>query len=236
VYLTVADPMWSDQPDIVTGISRSGADVLEFGLPTPSARPKGTTIRESFRRAISAEPVDVWQSLARLRAAVPDRAFLLLVYPETVADLGWPELLGRSGDSGVDGLVLTDASTVDIRQVRDAGLGAVPVIRPSTDPVLARDLELAAGRLSYRTIGATTGQRLDSRTLAAQGAAIARTAAVPVLAGFGIRHDHEIRTLAPYVAGVVVGSELIRVIAAAEGPRRADSATQAVRGWKAALR
>lgn len=233
-YLTVADPLWDGLADFVPALVDAGMDVLELGLPTPSTWPRGARVASSFQRAAGVRPADVWHRLGALRDQVPATPIVLLIYPGTVADIGRDQLIGRCLECGVDGLVITRPSVPEIARVAAAGLSAIPLIQATADPRSARALEKAAGRLTYRALAATTGDPLEAGSLARHAARLADESSIPFLAGFGIRSSAEIRTLAPFADGVVVGSELLRIMSDSDPVARASAAAGAVRGWKAA--
>jgi tryptophan synthase alpha chain len=237
VYLTLGDPLTdSTGPgDLALAAVEAGADILELGLPTPSTNPRGVQMRRSFDRARGAGPGELWRQVRRLREAAPATPLVPLVFPQTVADLGWDRLVADSAEAGADGLVLTAPDRPDdVDRVASAGLSAIPLIDSAADGAAVHRLEAPASHLTYRNLAGRTGDPLDLDSARRLTARLAATARKPFLAGFGIRSEHEIRTLAPHAAGLVVGSELLRLLAATD-PRRRPATTQAmVRRWKAA--
>jgi tryptophan synthase alpha chain len=157
------------------------------------------------------------------------------VYPPTVADIGADRLLELAADAELDGLVLTDPDgLLTAGQVAAAGLSAVPLVTPGTDPAHRRRLEDTARHLTYQTLADRTGVRLDPAQVGRIAETAARTATKPFLAGFGIRDEHDIRAVAAHAAGVVIGSELYRGLAAAQPATLVAWTGTAVRRWKAA--
>ncbi|MER6949839.1 tryptophan synthase subunit alpha [Nonomuraea sp. NPDC000554] len=234
LYLTLGDPL-TDSLELAVAAATAGADVLELGLPTPGTQPRGADIASSFDRARQCPPGRLWELVRELRARLPDTPLLSLVYPQTVADVGVDPLLELSVESGVDGLVLTDPDgQLTPGRVAAAGLSAVPLVRPGADAARRRRLEDSARHLTYQALAERTGVRLDPAQVGRSAEAAALGATKPFLAGFGIRDDHDIRAVAPYAAGVVIGSELYRGLAAAEPATRVAWTEAAVRRWKAA--
>jgi tryptophan synthase alpha chain len=234
VYLTLGDPLTSGPPGLATVIAHAGVDVLELGIPTPGARPRGAAIGASFERSRGVGLARVWAELGELRRRLPSTPLILLVYPETVADIGWSRLLAESTRLGVDGMVLTEPTVAALGEVSAAGLNAIPLIRPTTDRDTARQLEDCATDLTYRALAAGTGATLDGGAVAQLTTELAVSSLKPFIVGFGMRNEREIRTVAPHVAGVVIGSEfLIRIseVAANDRPRYAEDLIQR---WKTA--
>lgn len=236
LYLTLADPLTSGDPELISAIADAGVDILELGLPTPSVGPRGMEIGRSFARCGDVEPDRVWRELSKLRGRLPTLPIVLLIYPETIADIGFPTLLDKSVAAGVDGLVLTTPNDVELRRVRSVGLSAIPLIRPTHGPRDVRHWEDHASHLTYRTLASKTGDALTEKMIVQRVGDISSAATKPVFAGFGIRYESEIRLLVPQVAGVVIGSEFLRLIANEDRSTRTARAIELVRGWKAATR
>ena len=244
VYLTVADPLTDGPPDLAPVLAAAGADVLELGIPTPGTRPRGAVIGASFQRARARDGSEagvgagasarVWSRLRRLRRDLPAVPLVLLIYPETVEDIGWSELLRESTRAGIDGMVLTEPGERDLERVRSAGVHAIPLIRSAATAGVARRLEYFASGLTYRTLGTRTGEPLDADSVKRVAALLATDATKPFLAGFGIRYSQEIRALVPHVAGVVIGSEFLRLITETPENERATRAVALIREWKSA--
>jgi tryptophan synthase alpha chain len=234
LYLTLGDPL-ADPLDLALAAAAAGADVLELGLPTPGTRPRGADIAASFDRAREFPPDRLWALVGELRAALSGTPLLALVYPQTVADVGADRLLDLAAAADLDGLVLTDPDgRLAARRVAAAGLSAVPLVPPGTDPARRRRLEYTARHLTYQALAERTGARLDPARIRRSAQATALGATKPFLAGFGIRDERDIRAAAPYAAGVVIGSELYRGLAAARPATRVAWTEAAVRRWKAA--
>ncbi|WP_410619979.1 tryptophan synthase subunit alpha [Amycolatopsis sp. cmx-8-4] len=238
VYLTLGDPVTgspADPLELAEAVVAAGADVLEFGIPTAGTRPRGADIAASFDRARSCAPERAWELVGELRTRLPQVPLLALVYPSTVTDLGADRLLEWSDKSELDGLVLTDpAGRLTADRVAAAGLSAVPLLTAATGPARRRELEDAARHFTYQALAERTGVRLDPVEAGRFAEAAAREATKPFLGGFGLRDEHDIRAVAPHVAGVVVGSELYRGLARTAPAARVAAAGDTVRRWKAA--
>ncbi|MTE22509.1 hypothetical protein F0L17_26120 [Streptomyces sp. TRM43335] len=234
VYLTHA-PASCSPVDLARAAVEAGADVLELGIPTPSTRPRGEEVGASFRRAAGTAPERSWETLRRLREALPHTPLLPLVYPETSGDLGWDALLGEATAAGADGLVLTRPWHDDgLERVAAAGVSAVPVLPATADPDEVARAEEAAAHLTYRALSDRTGGRLDPRAARRRARELARGASAPFLVGFGVSTPRDVAALAPHAAGVVVGSEAIRVLRTASPRTREQELRAAVRAWREA--
>jgi tryptophan synthase alpha chain len=232
LYLTVGDPL-SD--DLELPAVRAGADVLELGIPTANTSPRGATMAESFDRARETAPERAFERIHRLRESLPDVPMLILVYPQTVTDLGAERLLALAEESDVDGLVLTDPEgALTATRVAASSLSAVPLVTPGTEAAKRRRLEDTARHFTYQALADRTGASLDPEQVGRFAETAASSASKPFLAGFGIRDEPDIRAVAPHAAGVVIGSELYRGLSAAAPANRVTWTRAAVARWKSA--
>ncbi|AYV33075.1 Tryptophan synthase alpha chain (plasmid) [Streptomyces sp. ADI95-16] len=233
LYLTYAPDC--SPVELALAAIEAGADILELGIPTPSARPRGAEMRGSYERARGSSTEEAWEVFHQVREAAPQTPLLPLVYPETVADLGWDAMLNEAAAAGADGVVLTRPWHDDgLEKVASSGLSAVPVIPVSAGPAEVARAEASAAHLTYRALLDRTGDQLELGSAQRLARGLASTATKPFLVGFGVSSAREVSALAPHAAGVVVGSELIRVIRTSAVGDRPKALAAAVRSWKSA--
>jgi tryptophan synthase alpha chain len=237
VYLTVADSL-ADTRALALAVAAGGADVLELGIPTPHTRPRGADMAASFDRARGCPPDRAFEVVAAIRSELPELPLLALAYPQTVADVGVVRLPQLALRAGLDGVVLTTPDgPLSVGRVAATGLSAVPLVPPDADPAQRRRWEESARHLTYRPLAGRTGVRLEPAEAGRTVATAARSATKPFLAGFGIRDMADIRAVARYAAGVVIGSQLYRCLADLADPAessRVALAETTVRRWKTA--
>lgn len=234
IYLTLGDPLTTSGWSLAVAAARAGADVFEVGIPTPTTAPRGATVAESFRRAADCSPERALEMMRELGAALPEVPLVPLIYPQTIADLGRDRWISRVTGAGADAVVLTSpADAGEVKDVVSAGLSVIPVIGKGDGPH-EQALEAAADRLTYRTMASVTGARLEPAEAGRRAAALAARAAKPFLAGFGISNEDEIRAVSRHAAGVVVGSELHRLLIDAADEDRIARTRAAIAAWKAA--
>ena len=100
------------------------------------------------------------------------------------------------------------------------GLALVPLVSPSTSPRrLQRISDVGGGFVYAVTTAGVTGGDVELPAEALQYLDLVQAAsALPVLAGFGVRNQAQVATLASHVDGVIVGSALIEAIDRGEDP------------------
>ena len=69
--------------------------------------------------------------------------------------------------------------------------------------------------------GVTGSQAVDLASASERAGALQRELGRPVAIGFGVKTQADVRTVAPHVDGVVVGSAVVRAIEDAASPEKA---------------
>ena len=223
VYITIGDPSVEDSLACARAALRAGADCLELGVPFSDPTADGPVIAAAAYRAI--------QCGGSLRAALDtarrlrpesDAALVLFTYYNPVVAFGEAKLPAAAAEAGVDGLLLVDLPPEEGQVLRRAcaseKLAVIPLVAPTTG--LEREpkvLSNASGFVYYVSVTGTTGTGVAPLVQAGQEAARLRARAkLPVVVGFGIRTPEYAKSVvAQGVDGVVVGTEVVRVIAAA---------------------
>jgi len=237
-YLTAGDPSPSATVEIALAAIASGADAIELGIPTEGARPGGMEVQHSFARALArtASGIGVWDVCRQLRVAAPETPILALAFTASIQEVGWESFMGELRGSGIDGLIIADLDDPDLLdQVASCGISPVPLLRRGIPSDLAERLERKAGHMAYRTLSLQTGATLDVAECLSIAGSMRATATKPYLLGFGLRDGSELRALAPYADGFVIGSELLRRIDRLPAEKRLAAVPEWIREWKAAL-
>ena len=142
---------------------------------------------------------------------------LLMSYLNPLLAFGIDELVDRSARSGVSGFIVPDLPLEECALIKDPadsrGLALVQMVSPVTPAGRMVELCRASRGFVYAvtTTGITGGEQ-DTAGLADYLGQVRAASSIPICAGFGIRHGDQVRQLAPYVDGVIVGSALLEAI------------------------
>ena len=163
----------------------------------------------------------------RTDSAVP---LLFMGYYNPLHRFGLSRFFEAMREAGGDGVIVPDLpleESGDLRSATEAaGISFVPLVAPTTPEPRLKVLDAAASDFLYCvSLTGVTGARdeLDVR-LPEYLQRVARQVRRPFVVGFGISRPDQVAQVAPPAAGVVIGSALIRAIAAAGdagGRRRA---------------
>jgi tryptophan synthase alpha chain len=222
VYLVIGEPNVEESLECARAALAAGADMLELGVPFSDPTADGPVIAAAAYRAIQhGGSLPAALEVARRLRETSEAPLVLFSYVNPVLAFGETRLPDAARTAGVDGLLLVDLPPEEGAELRAgaarAGLSVVPLVAPTTgrerEP---RVLAHASGFIYYVSVTGVTGS--SEAPLAQAGrdaAALQARASLPVVVGFGIRTPEQAREVAATgVRGVVIGTEVVRVIAA----------------------
>ena len=201
------------------------ADAIEIGVPFSDPMADGMTIQRSSRAAL-AEGVTLAWILAELAALAkrPRAPLLLMSYLNPLLARGLAKLPAEARAAGIAGFIVPDLPFEECADMRAAlageGIALVQMVTPVTPQARLEMLARESQGFAYAvTMTGTTG-----RVVAVPDAAldyldrVRAASAVPVCAGFGIRHAAQVARLSGHADGVIVGSALVEVLERGEDP------------------
>jgi tryptophan synthase alpha chain len=221
--------------------ARSGADLIELGVPFSDPLADGPVIHAAGTAALRAG-VTLPEVLGEVARPIAEHVpVVVMCYTNPIMARGFERFADELMSSGASGLIVPDLPLEEapaVLQACDArGLALVPLVAPTTpEERLARIGAQARGFVYTVSLTGTTGERSGGLQDGLAGV-LARTAAntnVPVAVGFGISTPEQAAAAAAAGAdGVIVGSRLVRAAGEHEDPVAAVGAL--VRDFSAGL-
>lgn len=219
-YTTAGDPDAATSARILVALARSGADVLEVGVPFSDPLADGPVIQRAAERALASGmtlkgTLDV---VTRVRAEV-DTPIVLFTYANPVVRMAPPVFARAAADAGVDGVLILDYPVEEAEPLRkpliDAGLDPIFLISPTTtDARIRRSGELGRGFLyAISRLGVTGARQQLASDIDALVGRIRAQSSLPIALGFGISTPEQVAAVCRSADAAVVGSALVDVIA-----------------------
>jgi tryptophan synthase alpha chain len=232
-FVTAGDPSLDALVPVMHALVRGGADLIEVGVPFSDPMADGPVIQRSSERALARGMTSarVFAAVREFRTTDATTPIVLMGYLNPLEARGAEAYARDAADAGVDGLLLVDLPPEEAAATRDIlaaqGLHLIPLVAPTTSPerlaIAGRD---ARGYVYYVSFAGVTGaDRLQADDAIRHCTTVRAASGVPVLIGFGIKDAASARSVAAAADGVVVGSALVEVLAAAADP--ADAAARA---------
>ena len=226
LYLTAGDPDAETSRRLLLAAARAGADILEVGVPWSDPSADGPAIQTAMLRALQKGGglTQTFGICRAVRAENPDVPMVLFGYANPVYVRGPAAFAGAAADAGVDGVLCVDWPPDEAAELTTHlsahKLDFIPLLAPtSTSERIKRIVPGASGFVYYVSLTGITGSKLADtegpRQKVEQIRALAG-GALPVAVGFGISTPADVRKVAAFADGVVVGTAAVRVIEAAQ--------------------
>jgi len=210
--------------DLLGGVERIGADVIEVGLPFSDPVMDGPVIQEASRRALEAgtTPESVLDLVKSADVTTPT---VVMTYLNPVLATGVDRFLDLAADAGIHGVIVPDlpvdegaewAAACASREIASVFLAA-----PGTSKERLRDVAAASRGFVYcvSTFGVTGERDRLAGTAQELVGALREVTSRPLVVGVGIGTPDAAREACTFADGVVVGTALVRPLL--EGDREA---------------
>jgi tryptophan synthase alpha chain len=221
-YVTAGDPDLSRSADILCGLDRAGADVLEVGIPFSEPLADGPVIQRATERALAAGTTasGVLDLVKGVRQSVK-APIVLFTYANPVLRMGIDTFGDRARDAGVDGVLVLDLPIEEAGGFRDAmaarDIDMIFLLSPTTTDVRLKEAaRLGRGFLyGISRLGVTGARDTVADGAEALAGRMRAATSLPIALGFGISSPAHVRQIGTFADAAVVGSGLVGVIAEA---------------------
>ena len=233
-FLMAGDPDLATTADVLMRLQASGADIVELGMPYSDPLADGPVIQAAAARALQAEttPSAVLEMLRSLKdkLTIP---VILFTYSNPLLNVGMERFCELAADAGAAGLVVPDLPLEEAERLSPIaeryGLDLVLLVAPTTPPERMERIASCSRGFTYLvSVTGVTGERsrMESRVegLVQQ---LKQISPVPVAVGFGISGPEQVRQVRGWGAdGAIVGSALVKRMAAADAEQIGEAAAQ----------
>lgn len=218
-YFCAGDPDPETTVEVAVAAAEAGVDIIELGMPFSDPTADGVAIQRASERALAkgmtlSKALDVARRI-RERSRVP---IVLFGYYNPIFAYGEERLAKDARAAGINGLLVVDLPPEECASLREPanreGLAFVPLVAPtSSEARVALAAGVADAFIYYVSLTGVTGSQAANFVEAAERARVVRERTQkPVAVGFGVTSGDDVKKLARYADGVIVGSALVRVI------------------------
>ena len=219
-FVTGGDPNYKSSVNIVLELAKSGADIIEIGMPFSDPMADGPTIQLSNLRSIKAninlnKIFSLCREFRKFNTTLP---LILMGYYNPIFSYGDKKFIKNCAISGVDGLIIVDLQPEYddhlMNLCKKNNIEFIRLITPTTDKSrLKTILSNASGFLYYVSITGITGQNsADTGVLKSSINRLKKETNLPILAGFGIKTKRQAKIISKFSDGIIVGSSIIKII------------------------
>src|SRR3989338_1954382 len=222
-FITAGDPDLETTAKILHVLERSGADLVELGVPFSDPMADGPTIQRASERALQ-KGASLPRILRMVREFRRDSEIPLILfgYYSPFFRYGLKRFTREASRAGVDGILCVDLppeESGELKRWTDArGLDTIFLLAPTSDAGRIRLVaQQGRGFVYYVSMTGVTGARRRFEDhLRTQVARVRRYTSLPVGVGFGISTPEQAAWIASFADAAVVGSALIEVMEKAD--------------------
>lgn len=216
-YITCGDPELSVTKRLVFGLVKSGADIIELGVPYSDPSADGETIQFAAERALkhNISLRDCCDLVRTLREEGCDIPIVLFTYFNPIFNMGIKVFAELASDCKVSSVLVVDLPLEEDHELRNElnkfKINLISIITPKTSIERMQQISKEATGFIYyvsRT-GVTGATKSLSLTLEKELQKVRQYINLPIIVGFGISTLDHVREVAKVADGVVVGSALI---------------------------
>ncbi len=220
-YITPEFPVKGITVPLILGLEKSGASLIEVGIPFSDPIADGVTIQHSSHIAIQ-NGVTIGSILESVKEArrASEVPLVLMGYVNPILRYGMERFLHDANQCGVDGVIVPDLLPEESDEWRTLSskhaVGNIFLIAPTTPEKRIRYLDSISNDFSYCvSVTGVTGARSsfgDVHALENFLRRVKENTTKPFVVGFGISKHEQVAAMCRYADGVVVGSALLRSI------------------------
>lgn len=216
-YLTLGFPNLKTTEALLPALERAGVDILELGFPFSDPLADGPTIQfaseEAIKRGVKFK--DAFGLIRKLRKRGLRIPVLFFSYLNPIMHFGISRALRQLRQSGFDGLIIPDLPPEEGRMwepwFKRFDLSLVYLIAPTTGEDRIKEIvKRSNGFIYYVSLRGVTGARKSvPKDLFRKLKILKKMTTKPVLVGFGVANENQVRRIARASDGIIVGSAII---------------------------
>lgn len=218
-YIMAGDPSIEQTMEIVIGLSKLGADLIELGVPFSDPIADGPVIQRASKRSLDRKTTlpGILDMVATLRKTV-SVPLVLMSYYNPIMKFGEGKFVKEAINKGVDGVIIPDLPPEEahilLESAYNSGLDLIFLVAPTTSKArMKRIVPYGRGFLYYVSLVGITGAQMGAVSeIKRQIEGLRKISSLPIAIGFGISTPDDVKRASVLADGVVVGSALVKQI------------------------
>lgn len=240
-FITCGDPDLKTSAAAVRAAVKSGADLIELGIPFSDPTAEGPVIQEANVRAlrggVTTDKIFDFVRELRRDVKVP---MVFMTYANVVFSYGTERFVSKCKEISIDGLILPDLPFEEKEEFlpvcRKYGVDLISLVAPTSENRIAMIAKEAEGFLYIVSSLGVTGTRSEIKTdLKSIVEVVRQNTDLPCAIGFGISTPEQARRMANLSDGAIVGSAIVKLMEK-YGKNAPKYVGEYVKGMKDALR
>ncbi|MFK7766323.1 MAG: tryptophan synthase subunit alpha [Mariniblastus sp.] len=230
-FITAGDPDLEFMSAMLERLDGTGCHLAELGIPYSDPIADGPVIQDSYTRSLNGgtKLKNVFEAVAQVTPKIKMPIVTMVSYA-IIYRMGIDEYLKQAVAAGISGAIVPDMpvdESADLAaKCREHDFSLIQLVTPTTPR--ERAIEIAkqtTGFIYYVSITGITGERTElPDDLVGNLKWLREQTDLPICVGFGISKPEHAERLKPVCDGMIVGSAIVKRIAAAttEGASASD--------------
>lgn len=219
-FITGGDPDLETTEKLICEMADKGADLIEIGIPFSDPIAEGPVIQEADERALSAGCTTdrLFDLVEKVRKTVTI-PMVFMTYVNPIYSYGTERFMEKCKKTGIDGVIVPDVPFEEKAELKDAcaanGIELISLIAPTSKERIKMIAKEAEGFIYCVSSLGVTGVRSEiTSDIDGMVALVREVTDLPVAIGFGIATPEQAETMGKKADGVIVGSAIVKMIAA----------------------
>jgi tryptophan synthase alpha chain len=232
-FITGGDPSLRGTEELLKSLEKSGAGIIELGVPFSDPIADGPTIQRASERALKQKAslgkiLDLVKKMRKQKTlTIP---LVIFSYFNPIYKMGLESFFKKANEAGVSGVLCVDLPPEEAKDYCAAAeacqIETIFLASPTTSEERLRLIDsLSTGFVYYVSrLGVTGTQKNLSKTLESEVNRIKSFIKRPIAVGFGISTPEQAKKVARLADAVVVGSAMVALVEKNRDHRKASKA------------
>ena len=217
-FITAGDPNLDVTKELILAMDKSGADIIEIGIPFSDPIAEGAVIQSANIRSLSGGTriKNVFELVARVRknTQIP---LVFLTYMNTVFKYNTEEFFRKCSETGIDGIIIPDLPFEEKGEIKEPAnkydVDIISLIAPTSENRIKLIAQESEGFVYVVSSMGVTGMRSEIKTdLKSITESVRKYTDNPIAIGFGINSPEQAEKYSKIADGVIVGSAIVKII------------------------
>lgn len=218
-FVTAGDPDLETTEKLLIGMSKSGADIIEIGIPFSDPIAEGVVIQEADLRALASGTTTdkIFDMVKRIRPQIKC-ALAVMTYMNPIFVYGTDRFMAKCRECGIAAVIVPDTPFEEKAELSSAcdsnGVELVSLIAPTSHDRIRTIAKEAQGFVYCVSSLGVTGVRKEITTDVGEMVRLVKSVSdIPCAIGFGISTPEQAKKMAECADGVIVGSAIVKIVA-----------------------
>ncbi len=217
-FVTAGDPDLETTAQLLIGMSQSGADIIEIGIPFSDPIAEGVVIQQADLRALSTGTTTdkIFDMVEQIRPQI-SCALAVMTYMNPIFVYGIDKFMKRCSDCGISAVIVPDTPFEEKSELAPYctknGVELISLIAPTSHDRIKTIAKEAEGFVYCVSSMGVTGVRREITTDVGEMVKLVKSVSnIPCAIGFGISTPEQAKKMSESADGVIVGSAIVKIV------------------------